>query len=233
MPVFQYGTTEIEWVFKVDEKLTNHYVTVERNKKVLLKGPRVTLDEQLKLIRYRARWIKKRIEEVNQPLKEELVTGSRAQYRGRSYYCEVISATERITPEISFNQSRFKVLSPQGHFISRNIFKPALENFYQKKAQQKLSSRIRYWQEQTGMEALLFKVKRFEGRWANCTENNVIEFHPRCMEFSNAVMDYIIIHELCHTVEKGHNKAFWKLVTKHCPNWKALHAEVELPGMVL
>lgn len=233
MPIFQYGATKIEWVFKIDEKLANHYITVERDKKVLLKGPNVSLDEQVKLIRYRARWIKKRIEEVNQPLKEELVTGSRAQYRGRSYYCEVLAAPELAKPEISFNQSKFKVSSPEGHFISRDKFKPALERFYQKKAKQKLGSRIRYWQEQTGLESLMFKVKKFEARWANCTENNVIEFHPRCMEFSNSVMDYIIIHELCHTVEKSHNKAFWQLVTRHCPNWKELHAEVELSGMVL
>ncbi|GAK16685.1 hypothetical protein JCM19053_1104 [Vibrio sp. JCM 19053] len=51
------------------------------------------------------------------------------------------------------------------------------------------------------------------------------------MEFSNKVMDYIILHELCHTVEKSHSKNFWKLVAKYCPDWKELHEEVERSGM--
>lgn len=227
MPMFQYGTTSIEWMFKVDNSLKHHYVTVERGQKVLLRGPKVTQEEQQELIKYRARWIKQRLAEVNQPLKDQIITGSRALYRGRTFYCEVIPAPELAIAEISFNQSRFRVLSPDGHFLSRNKFSAALETFYQQKAQQKLGSRIHHWQKETGLEATTYKVKKYDAKWANCTENNVLEFHPRCMQFSNNVMDYIIIHELCHTVEKSHNNSFWKLVARFCPNWRALHAEVE------
>ncbi|MCG6231524.1 M48 family metallopeptidase [Vibrio furnissii] len=233
MPVFQYGTTSIEWMFKVDNSLKHHYVTVERGQKVLLRGPKVTQEEQQELIKYRARWIKQRLAEVNQPLKDEIITGSRAPYRGRTFYCEVIPAPEQTMVEISFNQSRFKVLSPEGHFVSRKLFKAALERFYKQKANEKLGSRIRYWEKETGLETTTYRVKKFDARWANCTENNVLEFHPRCMEFSNKAMDYIIVHELCHTVEKSHSKSFWKLVAQHCPNWKKLHAEVEHSGMGL
>lgn len=183
MPVFQYGTTEIEWVFKVDQKLAHHYVTVERGKTVLLRGPEVPEEEQLELIRYRARWIKQRLAEVNQPQKDEIVSGSRAPYRGRTFYCEVIPAPELSMVEVSFNQSRFKVFSPEGHFVSRNLFKAALERFYKQKAQEKIGSRIRHWQRETGLEITTYKIKKFEARWANCTDNDVLEFHPRCMEF--------------------------------------------------
>lgn len=233
MPIFQYGTTEIEWEFKLDSKLSHHYVTVERGKKVLLRGPNISVKEQHELIRYRARWIKLRLVEVNQPLKDEIVTGSRAPYRGRSFYCEVIPAPELSIAEVSFNQSRFKILSPEGHYVSRDIFKAALERFYKQKAHEKIGSRLRYWQKETGLEATTFRIKKFDARWANCTENNVLEFHPRCMTFSNKAMDYVIIHELCHTIEKSHNKLFWKLITKFCPDWKELHDEVEHLGMDL
>ncbi|MEQ4922095.1 M48 family metallopeptidase [Proteus hauseri] len=233
MPIFHYGTLPIEWEFKVDKKLKCHYVTVERNKAVLLRGPDVSLDEQVELIRYRARWIKTRLEEVNQPLKEMIITGSRALYRGRLFYCEVIPAPELVAVKISFNQSRFKVYSPEGHSVSQPLFKAALTRFYQQKAYEKISSRITYWQNIMGMQATTFHIKKFDARWANCTENNVLEFHPRCMEFSNKVMDYIIIHELCHTVEKNHSKTFWKLVAKYCPEWRALHTEVTRSKMGL
>lgn len=233
MPTFQYGTTAIEWEFQVDSRLSHHYVTVERGKAVLLRGPDVSLHEQQELIRYRARWIKQKLTEVNRPLKDEIITGSRIPYRGRSFYCEVIPSPELSIPKIVFNQSRFKISSPEGYFVSRKYFKPALEYFYRQKAAEKLGARIRYWQRETGLNATSWRIKHFEARWANCTDNNVLEFHPRCMEFSNRVMDYIIIHELCHTVEKSHDRNFWMLINKYSPDWKELHAQVEHPDMEL
>ena len=104
------------------------------------------MEEQREFIRYRARWIKKRFEEVNQALKEEINTGSRAIYRGRSFYCEVIPTPRLTIPQISFNQSRFKVLSQEGSFISLKLFKAVLERFYKQRAQNKTGARIRYWQ---------------------------------------------------------------------------------------
>lgn len=230
MPVFNYGTTQIEWRFKKDSKLKNHYITVERDKAVLLRGPDVDEQQQQELIKQRARWIKQKLAEVNQPIKDEIVTGSRAVYRGRSYYCEVIHDESVEKLKISFNHSKFVLRTPNKGAVQLSEFKPELEHFYALKAAQKLGSRVNYWQKETGLEALTYKVKKLKSRWGNCTENNVIELNPKIMEFSGKVIDYIIVHELCHTVEKKHNKEFWNLVSSHLPDWKKYHEEVEQAG---
>lgn len=64
------------------------------------------------------------------------------------------------------------------------------------------------------------RVRLFQSRWASCDARNVLEFHPRVMELPTRVQDYIIVHELCHTVEKSHTKAFWALVARHMPDWQ-------------
>ena len=118
MPVYQYGTTTIEWEFQ-EAPVKRHTVTVERGKPVLLRGPQVPDDEKQELIRYRALWIKQRLEEVNQPLKDEFVTGSRLLYRGKTWYCVVQPAEELSQARISFNHSRFFIQSPEGDHISK------------------------------------------------------------------------------------------------------------------
>lgn len=47
------------------------------------------------------------------------------------------------------------------------------------------------------------------------------------MELPASVQDYVIVHELCHTVEKNHTKAFWALVSSHMPGWQKQHQVLE------
>ncbi|NAT53346.1 M48 family peptidase, partial [Pseudomonas syringae pv. actinidiae] len=78
MPVLNYGQTTIEWHFQLDTSLKRHYVTVERGRSVLLRGPQVDHLEQQALVLRRARWIREKLAQVNRPLASEpIVTGSR------------------------------------------------------------------------------------------------------------------------------------------------------------
>ncbi len=231
MPVYQYGTTAIHWEFSEEPELKHHYVTVERGQPVLLRGPAVSDDDKVTLIRNRARWIRERLKDVNRPLKDTYVTGSRLLYRGRWYYCHVTPALEQRKAIISFNHSRFLIQSPEGDSLSRPLLEDAREVFFRDRAKDKLFPRIRYWERQTGLECRGARLFKFPSRWASCSEQNILEFHPQCMEFSPAVLDYVIVHELCHTVEKHHDSAFWTLVARHYPDWERCHADVERMGL--
>lgn len=47
------------------------------------------------------------------------------------------------------------------------------------------------------------------------------------MELPASVQDYVIVHELCHNVEKNHTKSFWALVASHMPDWQRQHEVLE------
>ncbi len=240
MPVFQYGQTTIEWKFRQDSKLKSHYITVEKGKTIVLKGPKAGKREQTELIRQKARWIKLRMQEVSKPIKEVITTGSRLLYRGRYYYSEVnVANVSEI--QVAFKNSRFLISVPS-HFETNKIepiellkedLIPAMEVFFKVKAKEKLLPRVKYWQKKTGLKAPWAGIYSFKSRWANCNERNEIDFHPRCMEFSPAVADYIIVHELCHIEHKNHDKAFWNLVGKHYPDWRECHSVVGESGREL
>ncbi|MEZ2745797.1 SprT family zinc-dependent metalloprotease [Halopseudomonas bauzanensis] len=228
MRVLKYGQTTIEWHFQVDTNLKRHYVTVERGRPVLLRGPQVGEAEQETLVRRRARWIRKKLEQVNQPVvSEPIVTGSRLRYSGRTYFTEVRHVPDIVKPQLTFTASRFIVDNPDGASIQPDVLMPLLERFYRDRAHEKVLVRVRYWQRETGLEAAGVRIRRFQSRWASCDANNVLEFHPRVMELPASVQDYIIVHELCHTVEKNHTKAFWALVANHMPDWQKRHQLLE------
>jgi hypothetical protein len=228
MPVLKYGQTAIEWYFQLDSKLKRHYVTVERGRPVLLRGPLVDEPEQEALVLRRARWIREKLAQVNQPLASEpIVTGSRLRYAGRTYFTEVRHTPGTLKPRLTFTASRFIVDSPDGAGILPDVLMPLLERFYRERAHEKLLVRVRHWQRETGLQATGARIRHFQSRWASCDANNTLEFHPRVMELPANVQDYVIVHELCHTVEKNHTKAFWALVASHMPDWQRQHQVLE------
>lgn len=228
MPVLNYGQTEIEWYFQLDSKLKRHYVTVERGRPVLLRGPQVDELEQEALVLRRARWIREKLVQVNQPLASEpIVTGSRLRYAGRTYFTEVRHTPDILKPRLTFTASRFIVDSPDAASILPDVLMPLLERFYRDRAHEKLLVRVRHWQRETGLQANGARIRHFQSRWASCDANNTLEFHPRVMELPVSVQDYVIVHELCHTVEKNHTKVFWALVASHMPDWQRQHQVLE------
>lgn len=228
MPVLNYGQTAIEWYFQLDSKLKRHYVTVERGRPVLLRGPLVDESEQEALVLRRARWIREKLAQVNQPLASEpIVTGSRLRYAGRTYFTEVRHTPDILKPRLTFTASRFIVDSPDGASILPEALMPLLERFYRGRAHEKLLVRVRHWQRETGLQATGARIRHFQSRWASCDTNNTLEFHPRVMELPASVQDYVIVHELCHTLEKNHTKAFWALVASHMPDWQKQHQVLE------
>jgi predicted metal-dependent hydrolase len=228
MPLLQYGQTTIEWCFQPDANLKRHYVTVERGRPVLLRGPEVDEHEQEGLVRRRARWIRDKLAAVSVPqASDDIVTGSRLRYCGRTYFTEVRHMQGLLKPRLTFTASRFVVENPSGNSIQPAALMPVLETFYRDRAHEKLLVRVRHWERQTGLQARGARVRYFQSRWASCNAQNLLEFHPRVMELPASVQDYVILHELCHTVEKSHTKAFWALVARHMSDWQRQHEVLE------
>jgi predicted metal-dependent hydrolase len=228
MPRLQYGQTTIDWRFQPDANLKRHYVTVERGLPVLLRGPVVDEQEQEALVRRRARWIREKLAMVNlTQANDDIMTGSRLRYCGRTYFTEVRHAPGLLKARITFTASRFVVENPSGSSIHPDVLMPVLESFYRDRAHEKLLVRVRHWERQTELKARGARVRHFQSRWASCNARNVLEFHPRVMELPASVQDYVILHELCHTVEKNHTKAFWALVARHMPDWMRQHEVLE------
>lgn len=228
MPRLQYGQTTIEWQFHIDSKLKRHYVTVERGQPVLLRGPAVDIAEQEALVRRRARWIRNKLAQVNQPIANDTITsGSRLRYCGRSYFTEVRHVPELEFARLTFTASRFVIESPHGPSIGLERLTPLLDAFYRDRAHEKLMTRLRHWERETGLQAMGARIRFFQSRWASCDARNNLEFHPRVMELPSNVQDYVVVHELCHTVEKNHTKVFWALVAQHMPDWRRHHEVLE------
>ncbi|SFE07263.1 Protein of unknown function DUF45 [Spirosoma endophyticum] len=59
-------------------------------------------------------------------------------------------------------------------------------------------------------------------RWGSCTRTNAIILNPDLIKLPYTLIDYVIVHELCHTKVKSHAKEFWAELSHYMPNWREL-----------
>ena len=95
------------------------------------------------------------------------------------------------------------------------------------RAQKYLPQRTWELAEQTGLTPAGVKVTGAKTRWGSCSGKNRICLSWRLMERPREVIDYVIIHELCHTEHHDHSKGFWALVESFLPNYRALRRELK------
>jgi hypothetical protein len=69
-------------------------------------------------------------------------------------------------------------------------------------------------------------VRNQNGRWGSCSSRGNLNFNYRILFLPAPLVDYIIVHELCHLGQMNHSKKFWDLVGKALPDYKKKRKEL-------
>jgi len=72
------------------------------------------------------------------------------------------------------------------------------------------------------------KITSAKTRWGSCSGKNNLNFSLHLMQLSDELIDYVILHELCHTIHKNHSQAFYKILDEVCDgNHKKLNSQLK------
>lgn len=108
-----------------------------------------------------------------------------------------------------------------------------LKNWYKKIAKQILEDRLKFIESKIKLKSNLMRISDSKGRWGSCSSKGVITFNFRVIMLPPAIIDYVIVHELCHLVEMNHSKNFWRLVETFLPKTPELKMAIKEYGFLL
>lgn len=95
-----------------------------------------------------------------------------------------------------------------------------LEKRYRNAARIRFEERVAYFHPLTGGRYTSVTVRNQKTRWGSCSSRGTLSFNYRLIFAPPAVLDYVVVHELCHLTHMNHSKDFWNMVASVMPEYK-------------
>jgi predicted metal-dependent hydrolase len=103
---------------------------------------------------------------------------------------------------------------------NKNIKSIKISQISKEGALKKITERVKYYSSLSGFKYKNIKITSAQKRWGSCSAQNNLNFPQKLALAPDKIIDYVVIHELCHIKEKNHSRNFWKEVYKLMPNYK-------------
>lgn len=144
-------------------------------------------------------------------------TNAKCYYLGALYPVEVEVDDKIDKNSVEFDGDRFIVKRSSNSELN---IEGLLKQFYTRALNKLLDKRIKHFQNIMKVKCKGFSIETHAQRWGSCSSTKQLTFHWQLAMFPEEAIDYVVIHELCHTVHLNHDRSFWRLVGKYCPNYK-------------
>lgn len=95
-----------------------------------------------------------------------------------------------------------------------------LEKRYKNAARSQFEKRVAFYHQITGGNYTSITVRDQKTRWGSCSSRGTLSFNYRLIFAPPAVLDYVVVHELCHLTHMNHSKAFWNMVATVMPDYR-------------
>ncbi len=175
-----------------------------------------------KLLAARATWIEKKCAEQAarpKPIAHTYENGDAFLFCGTSYELDIHPTYKA---HIELIDDKLCIKPPAKH--NPLTIRRKIETWYRAQAAEILHKRTHQHAARIGVQPHSITVKYYKSRWGACAQNGALFYNWRIIMAPLFIIDYIIIHELCHMLEHNHTARFWQHVAKFYPAHKQAQA---------
>jgi len=178
----------------------------------------------------RLSWIKKQQAKFKGQERQTIrkfVSGESHYFLGKRYLLEVeyIDGKPK-KPKVEIVNKKKIVLKVNPGSDSKKR-EQVLQNWYRKKLREILTPMIKSWQKKIVVEVNFWGIRQMKTKWGSCNEKTKrIWFNLELIKKPEYCIEYVVVHELLHLLERTHNDRFVKLMDLHLPKWRSTKDEL-------
>lgn len=218
---FFYDGKKYEYLI-IKSKRKSVSIFVEKDNKIVVKAPLyASTAEVQKLVEKKADWIAKKAEQVKILQKDkpvhDYISGEIFYYRGKPLTLNLIVNQDRNRIIVKKQADTLLVVSPTAE---SDVIKSAIIKWYREQARLVLQQKVSYYQRFIGKSVGDIRIKEQKSRWGSCSNKGNLNFNWKILMADDDIIDYLVVHELCHRLHMDHSKEFWDSVGKIIPDYK-------------
>jgi len=194
-------------------------IKVNEGKVSVIVPSSLSLDKIESLLIKKDRWIKEKLvlhDQIVATKSKEFVSGESFSYLGRNYRLKIV---EGQYPDLKLHQGRFVASVRYKEVNNAPSIKQMLIRWYKQHAESKLIEKTQRYAKIIGVAPASIGIKSFQSRWGSCSSTSDIVYNWKIIMAPNRVVDYVVVHELCHIHHHNHSPQFWQLVNRYCPDY--------------
>ncbi|MEN5130930.1 SprT family zinc-dependent metalloprotease [Elizabethkingia anophelis] len=216
--ILHIGSVDIEVTFKAIKNL--HLSVHPPYGKVTIASPDFYDLEKIKI--YAATklgWIKREQDKIRSQEREEpksMITQESHQFLGKRYLLKVIEANR---PKLILKHNTIELYAIPNATLEQKH--NTLYNWYKRELEAKIGNSIIYYAKVMNITDVNFGIRKMKTKWGSCSiEKRMLWFNIELVKKPIDCIEYIVVHELVHLLERNHNKNFIILMDKFLPNWR-------------
>lgn len=187
---------------------------------VKVRVPKSLSDKHIReLIAKRTPWIQAKFKEQSErpvPKPKEYVSGESLSYLGKNYRLKVVSGAN---PSIKFENGDLVVTTSERE-QQQNTVKHLLENWFKTRAEILLRAKTERFSKIIKVSPRSVFVGNYKSRWGACSSKGDITYNWKIILAPHRIVDYLVVHELCHLLEHNHSPRYWRHVERYVPDWR-------------
>ncbi len=167
-------------------------------------------------------WMRNRIStaKVRQEISTQYMSGEHVAVWGKNYTLIVLAA-KRGGVSLHGDNLYLRVKNPDTFAAREKV----LLSWYRKQLEAEVPARLTRLEEVAGVTASCWQIKKMRTKWGTCNiREKKIWINLYLAQKPIECLDYLILHELCHLLERGHNKRFYSYMDRFMPDWRQKRA---------
>ncbi len=205
------------------KQIKNINLRIKSSGEVSLSAPHKTsMKDILRFLQSKEVWIKTnrlRIQNCIKNKRLQLITGEYIPFLGAKYQLVVHESLQKEHIELIHQDIHLFIREHHSQAAKERL----LRKWYFLQMQKHISLLIGKWQDIMGVSIHKVSIKLMRSIWGSCQAiKKHITLNLRLIEKPLECLEYVIVHELVHLFERGHNQRFYNLMTKYLPNWKEM-----------
>lgn len=216
----QGASTELPYTYTIVRARRKTMVVHVRHDSVQVRAPLFVSDAQIKdFVARHTQWILRKLEHKagQEAQRLALIDGGNIFYKARSLKVRFVTDAR---DDIVVTDKEFRI---HGRRLNPEAAARILQRWLLMQARALLPGRTHalasYLQVGTKLKEVVFR--KTKTKWGHCTSSGRIQFNWLIMMAPDAVIDYMIAHEVSHLLHMNHSKRFWSLVESVCPDYRA------------